>query len=51
MLLALFVVLLVSIVFVEQGQRPHPVQFASGGRPGACGGQSTYIPSRSTSRA
>jgi preprotein translocase subunit SecY len=43
--LAVFVVLLVAIVFVEQGQRRIPVQFAKrvvGRR--QYGGQSTYIP-------
>ena len=45
MLLLLFLVLLVCIVFVEQGQRRIPVQFAKrvvGRR--MYGGQSTYIP-------
>jgi preprotein translocase subunit SecY len=45
MLLALALVLLVAIVFVEQGQRRIPVQFAKrvvGRR--MYGGQSTYIP-------
>ncbi len=45
MLLVLFLVLLVCIVFVEQGQRRIPVQFAKrvvGRR--MYGGQSTYIP-------
>ena len=45
LLLVLFVVLLVAIVFVEQGQRRIPVQFAKrvvGRR--MYGGQSTYIP-------
>jgi len=45
MLLALAVVLLVGIVFIEQGQRRIPVQFAKrvvGRR--MYGGQSTYIP-------
>ncbi len=43
--IALFLVLLVSIVFIEQGQRRIPVQFAKrvvGRR--MYGGQSTYIP-------
>ena len=45
MLIALFVILVVAIVFVEQGQRRIPVQFAKrvvGRR--MYGGQSTYIP-------
>jgi preprotein translocase subunit SecY len=45
LILALTVVLLVSIVFIEQGQRRIPVQFAKrvvGRR--MYGGQSTYIP-------
>ena len=36
--------LLVCIVFVEQGQRRIPVQFASGWSAGGCTAESTYIP-------
>src|SRR3546814_13857957 len=51
-LMALAAVLLVAILFIEQGQRPIPVQFAKRivARPHD-GRTSTYIPTQGTHRA